>query len=52
LNHTNISDAAFLVFIFSIIQVVSMFTYKHVEMRFQSRPKPVSQPEAQLATAA
>jgi peptidoglycan/LPS O-acetylase OafA/YrhL len=52
LNHTNISDAVFLVFIFSIIQVVSMFTYKHVEMRFQSRPKPVSQPEAQLATAA
>jgi len=40
LQHTIIVEAAFLVFIFSIIQIFSQFTYKHIELRFQAKPKP------------
>jgi peptidoglycan/LPS O-acetylase OafA/YrhL len=52
LDHTNITDAVFIVVVFSIVQVVSMFTYKYVEMRFQSKRKPVVQPQVALASAA
>ncbi len=43
-SHSVIVEAFFLVFIFSIIQVVSQFTYKHIEMRFQAKPKPRVEP--------
>jgi peptidoglycan/LPS O-acetylase OafA/YrhL len=54
LNHTSLADAAFLVFIFSIIQVVSFFTYRYIELKFQSKPKPQPQlvPQPGFVTAA
>lgn len=52
LQHTVIIESVFLVVLFSLVQIVSHFTYKYVELRFQAKSKPrvVVQPE--LATAA
>ena len=54
LEHTLIVEAVFLVLLFTVVQLVSQFTYKHIELRFQSKPKQKAQPAAQpgLATAA
>lgn len=50
-SHTAFTDGIFLVFIFSLVQVVSMFTYKYIELRFQSKPKPrtIVIPQQELA---
>jgi peptidoglycan/LPS O-acetylase OafA/YrhL len=54
LNHSRTSDAVFLLFVFSTVQVVSMFTYKYVELRFLPKPKtqPKFIPQAELVASA
>ncbi|HEX6915743.1 MAG TPA: acyltransferase [Chitinophagaceae bacterium] len=52
LEHTSIIELAFMTAIFSTVQVVSLFTYKYVELRFQQKPKPQPVPQVELATAA
>ena len=52
LEHSVIAESVFLVVLFTLVQVVSQFTYKYVELRFQSKPKPQPVVQAELAAAA
>lgn len=40
LQHTAVADAVMLVVVFTLVQVISHFTYKYVELRFLPKPKP------------
>ncbi len=51
LEHTLVIESVFLVVLFSLVQVVSAFTYKHIELRFQSKSKPRAEEQPVLATA-
>jgi peptidoglycan/LPS O-acetylase OafA/YrhL len=52
LQHTLVIESVFLVILFSLVQVVSHFTYKYVELRFQSKPKLQAVVQSELAAAA
>jgi peptidoglycan/LPS O-acetylase OafA/YrhL len=54
LNHSFTSDAIFLVCVFTTVQLVSIFTYKYVELRFlpKSKPQAAIIPQPELVVAA
>lgn len=52
LQHSVIIESVFLVILFTLVQIVSQFTYKYVELRFQSKPKARPVVETELAAAA
>ena len=52
LEHSVIAESVFLVVLFTLVQIVSQFTYKYVELKFQSKPKPQPVVQADLAAAA
>lgn len=51
LEHTLVIESIFLVVLFTLVQIMSQFTYKYIELRFQAKPKPAAVPETGVAVA-